>query len=189
MDFENSGLGQDDKQQEQPPVFKCEICEATFDTNQKLGSHRQHCVKKTISTQETAPKVDSRQPRQKRVPFGEQETRLPAGPSDDGFYYRVFNDNWQKEPGRVARALRAGYQVFDLSPSSGMTVGTNQDGSEIKGVLMRIPAVLKAEDDLAKEMKLMETDKQIYAGRFKKQQGDGRYIPNEGISVSNKLIP
>lgn len=171
----------------------CNICnDYKCDSPQKLGLHKHHCAKRnpdSIPKQEdVSPEVDTRNPREERVPFGEQETRLPSGPSDDGYYYRVFNDNWRKEPGRVSRALRAGFEAVDV-PSSGMTVGTNEDGSEIKGVLMRIPSELHDQDMAAKEEKLLEVDKQIYSGRYQKSKGDGRYIPSEGISISNKTTP
>jgi hypothetical protein len=148
-------------------VHKCTICGNIFDTKQALGGHTHHCKKKhekknNVNNEATAettqsdsssqedPPEDTRKPRKERVPFGVHQVRFSDRPSDDGHYYRVFNDNWQKDPGRIQRALAAGYEPVD-HPQSGMSVGTNDDGSEIKGVLMRLPQEFKDADDALKE--------------------------------------
>lgn len=117
--------------------------------------------------------------RKERIPFGTPRRRFNS-PEGDGYHYRVFNDNWQKEPGRIIRALDAGYEKvedFELLP-----VGTNDDGSPIKGVLMRIRKEFYEEDQDAKNKKLDETDAQILRGSVEGRVGhDGRYIPKEGI--------
>ena len=167
-----------------PDVFKCDICnEAEFDTLQKLNAHKHFCQKKKDKEQEQTQEDR----RQERVPFGVPEQRFTDLP-DDGFHYRVFNDNWRKEPGRVQRAQRAGYEVVE-HPQSGKTVGTNEDGTEIKGVLMRIPQELWEQDQAAKEGRRAVVDEQIYQGQHTARRGDGRYVPNEGIRMENKLTP
>ena len=134
--------------------FKCENCGvAEFDTEQQLRGHQMKCRPKD--------KVDIRK---KRVPFGTPVKRFNV-PEDDGFHYRVFNDRWRKEPGRIQRALMAGYEFVD-DPKSGTTVGTNDDGSEIKGVLMRIPQELYDEDQEKKADELDKIDAQIHRGKF-----------------------
>ena len=115
-------------------LFKCDLCnEAEFDNLQKLNVHKVHCRKKTGKLERT-----------ERVPFGVPVKRFNA-PEEDGYVYRVFNDNWRKEPGRIERARMAGYETVPHE-RSGEAVGTNEDGSEITGVLMRIPKELYDED-------------------------------------------
>lgn len=150
---------------------KCENCGvAEFDTEQQLRGHQMKCRPKD--------KVDIRK---KRVPFGVPTKRFNC-PENDGFHYRVFNDQWKKEPGRLQRALAAGYEFVD-DPVSGTTVSTNKDGSEVKGVLMRIPKELYDQDQALKAKKLDEIDKQIHRGKFdeKLTQSYG------GVKVETKL--
>jgi hypothetical protein len=159
--------------QGEPKKFKCLNCnEVEFDTALQLRGHQMKC----------------RPRKQERVPFGLPEKRFADVPSDDGFYYRIFNDNWKKEPGRVKRALKAGYEIVDHFESGG-NVGTNDDGTEIKGVLMRIPKELYEQDQAAKEGKRMEVDKQIYRGKFEAGQDGGRYLPGKGIRSEVKSTP
>lgn len=140
--------------QENTEKFKCKNCgEAEFDTEQQLRGHQMKCRPKD--------KVDIRK---ERVPFGVPAQRFNV-PENDGFHYHVFNDNWKKEPGRIQRALKAGYEVVD-DEQSGSTVGTNEDGSEFKGILMRIPKELYDEDQAVKNKELDKIDEQINRGRF-----------------------
>ena len=133
--------------------FKCGNCnEAEFDTEQQLRGHQMKCRPKDI--------------RKERIPFGTPEQRWAAR-KEDGFHYRVFNDNWKKEPDRVRRAMAAGYEMVD-DDKSGMNVGTNDDGSEIKGVLMRIPMEWYEEDRGKKARELDKIDEQIHGGKFDK---------------------
>lgn len=160
-------------------IFKCTLCnDAEFDTKQKLSVHQISCQKKN-------PEVKKRR---KRIPFGVMKQRFIDVPNDDGFRYRVFNDNWRKEPGRVQRAKDAGYETVD-HPQSGKPVGTNEDGTEIIGVLMRIPQEWFDEDQKAKEEQQDELMNQIYQGTYQQQKGDGRYVPKEGIKIETKLTP
>ena len=136
----------------------CETCGVfKYTTEKQLLGHTYHCQKK----QETKEAV-----RKERIPFGSPEMKW--GPrKDDGFHYRVINDNWKKEPGRVKRAMAAGYQVVEDHRSGG-NVGTNEDGSEIKGVLMRIPNEWYKEDRGKKARELDKIDEQIHGGKFDK---------------------
>lgn len=137
------------EQNDKVEVFKCDICDnVEFDTFQKLQVHKTHCQKKHT--------------RKERVPFGVPVKRFNA-PEEDGHVYRVFNDNWRKEPGRIERARMAGYEMVNHE-RSGESVGTNEDGSEIKGVLMRIPKELYEEDQAKKQEQLDKIDAQIKGG-------------------------
>ena len=139
----------------------CKNCngEAEFETAAQLRGHQMKCRPK-----------DKGSTREERVPFGDPVKRFNI-PDDEKYHYRVFNDNWKKEPGRVKRAQNAGYEVVD-DKITGTSVGTNEDGSEIKAVLMRIPKEWYDEDQAKKAAKLDEVDKQIY-GEPRKQNRYG----------------
>jgi len=159
---------QEDK--EEVRKFKCEHCgKAEFETAMQLRGHQMSC-------------------RPTRVPFGVPEKRFEDVASDDGFHYRIFNSNWRKDPTRIERAKRAGYEVVD-HVDSGRTVGTNDDGSEIKGVLMRIPKEFWEQDQKLKEEGRSVIDEQIRGGKYLSKPGDGRYTPREGIRMETKLTP
>ena len=138
----------------------CEICGTyKYTTDAQIRGHKYHCQKNSDKPKETA--------RKERIPFGSPEMKW--GPrEEDGFHYRVFNDNWKKEPGRVKRAMAAGYEVVEDDRSGG-NVGTNDDGSEIKGVLMRIPEKWYKEDRGKKARELDKIDEQIHGGKFDKK--------------------
>jgi hypothetical protein len=118
--------------------------------------------------------------RSERIPFGAPQQRLQAATREAGYHYRVFNDNWRREPGRIQRAMQAGYEVvqdWDRIP-----VGTNEDGSAVKGVLMRIPQELYDQDQAEKQKAIDKVDQAIKAGKIEEKPGDNRYTP-EGIKV------
>lgn len=166
--------------QTEPIKHKCQHCnEAEFDTAAQLRGHQMKCRPKQ-ETQQSEPNQVAK--RQERIPFGVPKLRFEDVPKNDSFHYRVFNDNWRKEPGRVQRALRAGYEVVEHH-QSGQNVGTNDDGTEIKGVLMRIPQELWEQDQALKEESRGVVDAQIYRGKHTAQKGDGRYVPGEGIKI------
>lgn len=166
-------------------MFKCEYCgKDDFETQKQLAGHNMTCKPKHTERKVT---------RENRVPFGVMEQRFSDVPKNDGFKYHVFNDNWQKDPGRVERALNAGYERVE-HVNSGKTVGTNDDGTQIKGVLMRIPKEWHEEDKAKREEKLLETENQITQGTHLRQKGDGRYIPRpggteQGTSITSKTTP
>jgi hypothetical protein len=164
------------EEQVEKEMFKCYICnESEFDSKQKLSVHQTHCKLKHPDRIE----------RTKRIPFGVPTQRF-SPPPEDGFQYRVINDRWKKEPGRVQRALSAGWELVEHE-RSGENVGTNEDGSEVKGVLMRIPQELYDEDQAVKNKALDEVDEQIYRGEYKKSGNDLRYLPGSGITTNVKL--
>lgn len=143
--------------QEEKEMHKCFICnEAEFETKQKLGAHQGHCKLKHPDRLE----------RSTRVPFGAPTQRFNISEEDKKkFHYHRFNDNWRKEPGRIQRAQAAGYEFVDHE-RSGETAGTNDDGSEIKDVLMRQPKEMYDADQALKNEEMDKVDKQIQRGRF-----------------------
>ena len=161
-------------QEEEKETHKCHICnESEFDSKQKLSVHQVHCKLKHPDRLE----------RSTRVPFGAPVQRFNP-PKEDGFHYHVFNDNWKKEPGRVERARAAGYEIVQHE-RSGETAGTNEDGSEIKGVLMRIPQELYDQDQALKNREMDKIDQQIHRGDFKTE--GPTYSPGGGIKTEVKL--
>ena len=138
-------------------MFKCYICnESEFDSKQKLSVHQTHCKLKHPDRVE----------RSSRVPFGVPMQKFNISEEDSKkFHYHVFNDNWRKEPGRIQRALAAGYEVVEHE-RSGETSGTNDDGSEIRGVLMRQPIEMYEADQALKQKEIDKVDEQIHKGKF-----------------------
>ena len=122
--------------------------------------------------------------RKDRIPFGVPKQSVVT-PENDGFKYRVFNDNWTKEPDRIQRAADAGYEVVRNVNAR----GSNEDGSPIEGVLMRIPKELYDSDQALKQKEIDKVDQEIHRGRFQEKPGDKRYIPPDGIKINESLKP
>ena len=162
--------------EEEKEMFRCYICnEAESPTKQQLGAHQGHCKLKHPDRLE----------RSKRVPLGMKTQRFVISEEDKKKYrYRVFNDNWKVQPDRIQRALSAGYEIVDHE-RSGETSGTNEDGSEIKGVLMRQPIEFYEEDQALKDRQIDRVDEQIYRGKFKTE--GPTYKPGGGIKTEVKL--
>jgi hypothetical protein len=156
-------------------MFKCHICnEAEFPTKQQLGAHQGHCKLKHPDRLE----------RSSRVPFGTPQRRFSISKEEsEQFHYHVFNDNWRKEPGRLERALSAGYELVDHD-HSGDNAGTNDDGSEIKQVLMKQPKEMYERDQAAKQKEIDKVDEQIHRGKFKTE--GPTYSPGGGIKTEIK---
>ena len=134
---------------------------------------------------EEEPPKETPQPRRKeRIPFGVPRPSIET-PKGDGYHYRVFNDNWSREPDRIQRAVDAGYEVVRNVNAR----GTNEDGSPIEGVLMRIPESLYKEDQSVKQKEIDKVDQEIHRGRFQEKASDKRYIPPSGIKIDSKLNP
>jgi hypothetical protein len=161
---------------EDQEMIKCHICnEAEFNSKQKLSVHQIHCKLKHPDRLE----------RSTRVPFGTPTQRFIISKEDrEKFHHHVFNDNWRKEPGRIQRALSAGYELVDHE-RSGESAGTNDDGSEIKGVLMRQPIEMYDKDQVLKNKKIDKLDEQIHRGEFKTE--GPTYSPGGGIKTEVKL--
>jgi hypothetical protein len=147
--------------------YVCEYCgKDDFEDHRQFNGHRMACMNKNKKEEPEEERTERGEKRTKRIPFGSPEQKLGAK-MEPGFHYRWFNDNWRKEPGRIQRAKAAGYEVVDHE-KSGMTVSTNEDGSEVKAVLMRIPEKWHKEDQERKARELDKIDEQIHGGKFDK---------------------
>ena len=150
--------------------------------HRKRSVRRRKPIVKKVQVQQEAPVAR----RTTRIPFGRPEQRL-SSPGDPKFQYRVFNDNWSREPGRVERALNAGYEKVAGYPE--ISVGTNEDGTAIKGILMQIPIEFYEEDQKAKQKEVNRIDEEIHRGQLDTKPQDKRYIPSSGIHIETKLTP
>lgn len=172
-------------------IVTCEFCGKKFDDadgsdpNKRLQGHQAtHCpnknkemkVEKKVESKKTVRPGD----RKERIPFGGPQRKLTC-PDDKNFHHHIFNDNWRKDPMRIQRAVDAGYEVVP-STKDALPVGTNEDGSGIRGVLMRIPSKFYEEDQAAKQVELDKIDEQIKSGTFKQEANDNRYSP-DGIRI------
>jgi len=135
--------------------------------------------------------------RRRRVPLGtpEQKLSVPQAQDDPDSVYRWVNDL----PGRLQKALNGGYEYVEdptLQIGSGSTSGNaEQDsrvsrlvGKDAKGFpmmayLMKISRNIYEEDQAVKQEAIDDVDKTIRHGRHNEHEGDGRYIPKEGIKI------
>ena len=164
---------------EQDKILTCEICNEYQGTAAQLRGHKPRCkgpepIELDPVKLEEHPTERVRTPdRSKRKPFGVPQKRLPNVKDDEKFHYRIINDNWSKDPGRVKRAIDGGYEkVEGYDP---MPVGTNEDGSAIRGVLMKIPMEWYKEDQATKQQEVDKIDAAIKKGTIEQQAGDKRY--------------
>jgi len=178
---------------EEKKKWVCEVCGEYIDENRrKVNMHEMSCKKKAAAQEaqeETIvePEEPTAEPRERekpdrkeRIPFGALKKRLPSVPDNDGFQYRVINDNWSKDPDRVKRAMQGGYEKVEGYDQ--MVVGTNEDGSAIKGTLMRIPQEWYDEDQKVKQREVDMVDEEIGRGKLDEKPDDKRYIP-DGIKM------
>ncbi len=119
----------------------------------------------------------------KRIPLGTSIARL-SNDQRPGYYRRWIND----VPGRLERARRAGYEhVKDPKGEPVSTpAGTQEQGGGLRAYLMEMPNELRNEDLAAKSATVDEIDNAINRGKFKEQQGDNRYVPDSGISITRR---
>jgi len=151
---------------------------------------------KTVSEQEAKAEVKSRyaprgreEPsrgrsetrRETRVPFGAPGAKLTS-PDDPNYKFRFFNDNWRHDPNRIMRAQRAGYEVVEGWESP--PAGTNEDGSGIRAVLMKLPKDLYDADQALKQKEIDKVDQEIHRGDLNSKASDKRYVPKNGIKIS-----
>lgn len=124
--------------------------------------------------------------RRDRTPIG-VPTMNWSCPDNDGYQYRVFNDEWMSRPDNIQRALSAGYEFVDSEEKrqKPKVVGTNDNGTPIKGYLMRIPKEIFDEDQAAKQKDIDKVDEQIRSGKFQQGTNDSRYIPTTGINITS----
>lgn len=129
--------------------------------------------------------------RAKRRPFGVPTSRLGVYKEIEGFHLRWVND----EPGRLSLAQESGYEF--VAPEE---VGRSDEGTQVKelvGVsrdevtpmyayLMKIPMEWYLEDKQARDLIQDKFDDAIRQGQLERQAGDGRYVPDGGISYKTK---
>lgn len=127
-------------------------------------------------------------PRNKRKPFGQPRSKLAFSNLDEKYHYRIVND----EVGRVDDFLERDY-IF-VSPEEvgregrGETkvkilVGKQKNGEALYGYLMKIPKEYYEEDRQDMQEHLNKIDDAIRGGKLDRQQNDGRYVPDGGISI------
>lgn len=128
---------------------------------------------------------------EKRRPFGVPVSRLSIFKEIDGYHLRWIND----EPGRLALAQESGYtfvepsEVGRASNDDNMVkelVGTQRDNSPMFAYLMKIPMEYYLEDRNLMDNKLDKIDDSIRRGNYERQSGDGRYVPDGGITYKTK---
>lgn len=127
-----------------------------------------------------APTVSTLPPRPNRKPFGSLEQKL-AYPARPGFHRHWFNDS----PGRVARALEAGYEPVKDQEGKNVSrvVGSAEGGGALIGYLMEIPEEW-FQADLAKQQEEVDArENAMRRGELTSQEGDGHYVPKQGISI------
>jgi hypothetical protein len=118
-----------------------------------------------------------------RQPFGEPRLKLQA-PARPGYRRYWFND----EPGRIQRALAAGYSFVKVNGrNTRNVVGRSKTGGAQVAYLMEIPQEWFAKDVAAQQRRVDEIDNAIRGGELgakpgeRTAEGDNRYIPKEGI--------
>lgn len=118
--------------------------------------------------------------RSARKPFGSMTLKLDY-PQREGFHRHWFNDI----PGRVSRALEAGYEHVKGNDGKNVsrTVGTAEGGGALTAYLMEIPEEWYRED-MAKEQQIID-DKEaaMKRGVSGGPESEGQYVPKQGISI------
>lgn len=142
----------------------------------------------------TGATSDGEPPRHRptRKPFGSQEQKL-AWPVEEGFRHYWFNDI----PGRVARALEAGYvHVENVEGKKVQTVvGVSMDGKPLDAFLMKIPQEWYEEDMKAQQAKVDESDRSIRRGDITgknltaQDKDEHFYVGKQGISIKDETRP
>lgn len=136
--------------------------------------------------------VKTERQRQKRRPFGVPVSKLSVNELIEGYHLRWIND----EPGRIANAQDSGYLFVEPS-EVGRESREDNKVKELVGVqrdektpmfayLMKIPMEFYLEDRQLLNEQLDEIDNAIRGGKIDRQAGDGRYVPEGGISYKTK---
>lgn len=129
-----------------------------------------------------AVEVSTLPPRPDRKPFGTLEAKLNY-PERAGYHRHWFNDI----PGRVQRSQEAGYEhVKDNSGKNvSRIVGTAEGGGPLHGYLMEIPEEWFNADMAAQQKEVDAKENAMRRGELESQEGDGRYVPKQGIKISH----
>jgi hypothetical protein len=130
---------------------------------------------------EQQPQEQAR-PRPARKPFGALDQKL-AYPDRLGYHRHWFND----VAGRVARAQEGGYEHVKDREGKNVTriVGTAEGGGALNAFLMEIPEEWYQEDMAAQQSEIDAKEAIIKRGNFESKEGDGRYVPAQGISIKH----
>lgn len=117
-----------------------------------------------------------------RKPFGGVTQRL-AYPQRPNYHRHWFND----VPGRIQRAEEAGYEhVLDNEGKKvSAIVGTAEGGGALHAYLMEIPQEWYDQDMAAQQAEIDKTEEAMKSGTFQGKEGDGRYVPKQGISIKH----
>jgi hypothetical protein len=128
------------------------------------------------------PQSDAPRQRPSRKPFGSLEQKL-AYEQRPGFHRHWFNDTGN----RIARAQEAGYEHVKDNEGKNVSklVGTAEGGGPLVGVLMEIPQEWYDEDMKMQQAQIDAKEDMIRKGQLESKQGDGRYIPSQGISIKH----
>jgi hypothetical protein len=114
-----------------------------------------------------------------RKPFGAMTLKL-AYPDRPGFHRHWFNET----AGRIQRAEEAGYTHVEANGKPVQkVVGTAEGGGPLNAFLMEIPQEWYHEDMAAQQREIDDKEKAIKRGELESQEGDNRYVPNQGISI------
>lgn len=136
------------------------------------------------SADEPAPHPEAPAPVRRpvnRKPFGAHEQRL-AAPNRPGYFRYWFND----EPGRIERAIEAGYDHVkdaDGRPIN-RVVGKTGAGSGLIAYLMECPEEFYNEDMAAAQQERDATMAAIRRGDHKSP--DNAYVPQQGIRIDRR---
>jgi hypothetical protein len=120
--------------------------------------------------------------RSTRKPFGAMQQSL-AHSIPDGFHGHWFND----VKDRIAKAQEAGYEHIKDRDGKNVVkvVGTAEGGGPLHGYLMMIPEEWWKEDQALYQQEVNDREAAMKRGELEKKQGDGRYIPAQGISIKS----
>lgn len=128
----------------------------------------------------SAPELPVQRRPRDRKPFGAMEQRM-LYPERAGYHRHWFNDT----PGRIARAQEAGYEhVTENGKNVSRVVGRAEGGGGLIAYLMEIPEEWYSEDMAAQQSERDRMMAEIRAGRRGEQPGDNRYVPEQGIKIT-----
>jgi hypothetical protein len=118
--------------------------------------------------------------RSARKPFGSMSFKLDY-PQREGFHRHWFND----VPGRVSRALEAGYEHVKGSDSKNVSrnVGVAEGGGALTAFLMEIPEEWYHEDMAQEQQIINDKEAAMKRGVSDGHEGEGQYVPKQGISI------
>jgi len=121
--------------------------------------------------------------RSNRRPFGSLQQRL-AYPLRPGYHPHWFDDS---QPGRVAHAQECGWEHRLDRDGKKVTRlgGTTANGQPQVLYLMDLPQEWYDDDMRVYQEEVNAREAAIKRGDLERKDGDGRYIPAQGISIKN----